>query len=90
MSNATYEDRRAARKAADEDFRQRLEAAGFDGPHTIESGGFDPLGDMFGGRFRYAICLTCGAMVKVDDVPDGAVTERGLTLHANFHPKADQ
>ena len=68
--------------------RERLRVRHFDGPHEIRSGGFDPIASMLGGGpVRYAICLVCGAMLRLDDheTRDDMLVERGVGKHMAFH-----
>lgn len=87
MTEQTVEDRIAEKKRDDERLRAALAAIDLDGPHAFQGG--DLFGSAFGGgRLRYAICLRCGAMVKLDDPtegPNGTQIERSVQLHAAWH-----
>jgi len=85
----TADERIAERDAATEVFREQLASMMFDGPHGITQGGpFGGMGLFGSGEIRYAICLKCGAMVRLDDPleRDGLPpVERSIRLHWEWH-----
>lgn len=62
----------------------QLDEHGFEGPHRVIGGGFMGFGSL-----TFAICVRCGAMVKLGDPKEqdgtAAAIERGIDLHVKFH-----
>lgn len=92
----TIEERIAQRRQAEDELRVQLAAVNLDGPHKFPTGGgFDPIGSFLGGgaRSSYAICLTCGAVVVLEDpeeLADGRQVERGVRLHTVWHEETSR
>lgn len=79
---AAWNEQRAQWKAEKERLRTTLAEWNLDGPHEFYGGG------VFGGALTYAICLTCGAMVLLNDVEElveGMWTERNVRIHTVWH-----
>lgn len=87
MTDESIDQRIAKRQAEEDRVRALLAQAQFDGPYRFHSG--DALSMMFGGgALVYAICLRCGAMVRLEDpmeLPDRTPIERGVKLHIDWH-----
>lgn len=78
------DERVAKRREEEEALRQRLADANLDGPHHFPDG---VLG-FLGARNKFAVCLTCGAMVLLNDHAqndEGGYYERSATLHMRWH-----
>lgn len=87
MAEKSIDERVEERRQAEEALRNQLAGLNLDGPHRLPSGGLD-FGSMFGAsRDKYAICLTCGAVVMLNDPleADGHFIERSVKIHVEWH-----
>lgn len=89
MTTKATEQRIAERRQANDELRERLAGLDFDGPFEIHAG-FDPI-SFLAGPSRYAICLRCGCMVRVDDPEEreGRMIERSIRVHVEWHASID-